>query len=206
MFGVGFDREQDGNAPVVAAQAGPALNPFLNLTDMADGNLPRSYLLGSGRIELGATADGTFTTVALQQTTNSTGVADWSAPTACLTVTSVSSPQCGSLLVDTGLDYAIVQVPDAAQPPTDPPGIAGQRPTLATGVQVSIALPGKGAPVLYHFTVGGPGAPKSVEWGHNIGAHSGSSFFNISRYALGQFDYLFDATAGRLSFRPVPAG
>ena len=60
-------------------------------------------------------------------------------------------------------------------------------------------MPGLSGKAIYRFTVGGNGAPASVEWGHLL--DDGRPFTNISRFALSQTDYLYDATDGRLGFR-----
>jgi hypothetical protein len=111
------------------------------------------------------------------------------------------SAQCGSLLLDTGLDYAIIQVPTGIEPRLTAPDSAGMRSTVAEGQSVSITLPGSSGRPLYQFSVGGADAPKSVQWGHLLS--DGRPFMNISRYALTQNDYLYDATSGHVGFRPA---
>ncbi len=200
MVGVGFDRAQDGSA--APAHAGPGLNPFLHLTAMAAGTVPQAYEIGSGRIILGPGAPemATFTTVQLQRTTGNQPL-DWQAPTACLAVVGSVPPQCGSLLLDTGLSYAIVQVPAGVQPPTVPATSGSDRPTVANGQMVEVTIPALGSTPIYRFVTGSPNAPQSVQWGHQL--HAGSSFFNLSRFALSGTDYLYDATDGRVGFRTI---
>ncbi len=197
MLGVGFDRAADRSA--APANSGPAINPFLNISAMVAGTMTKGYIVGSGSLILGPTRTDMsgFAAVALQKT--STGPPDWSAPTSCLSVSGSVPPQCGSLLLDTGLGYAIVQAPQGVQPPTVPAAIPGDRPTVAKGQQVSITVPAVGDSPIYHFAVGGPDAPSSVQWGHTL--NQGRPFMNISRFALSQTDYLYDATDGRVGFR-----
>ena len=198
MVGVGFDRAQDGSA--APAHAGPGLNPFLQLTAMVAGTIPKSYEIGSAHLVLGPGASemATFSTVQLQRTTGNQP-ADWQAPTACLAVLGSVPPQCGSLLLDTGLSYAIVQVPAGVQPPTVPAAAGTDRPTVADGQTVEVTIAALGPTPIYRFVTGSTHAPQSVQWGHNL--HAGSSFFNISRFALSETDYLYDATDGRVGFR-----
>ena len=200
MVGVGFDRAQDGSA--APAHAGPGLNPFLHLTAMASGTIPQAYEIGSGRIVLGPGASemATFATTALQRTTGNQPL-DWQAPTACLAVVGSVPPQCGSLLLDTGLSYAIVQVPSGVEPPTVPATSGNDRPTVTNGQTVEVTIPALGATPIYQFVTGSKNAPQSVQWGHNL--HAGTNFFNISRFALSGTDYLYDATHGRVGFRDV---
>ncbi|WP_188942997.1 hypothetical protein [Nakamurella endophytica] len=203
MLGVGFDRGSDNPD---STYSGPAINPFLHLADMDAGQLTPGYVLGSGTVTLGIgqdTADG-FRTVGLQRTGGSQS-ADWAAPSACLAVRGLPA-QCGSLLLDTGLPYAIVQVPAGVDPPTTASRTGG-RPSVAAGQQIQVGLPALGGAPIYSFTVGGPDAPRSVQWGHNLAENGDSSFFNISRWALSQVDYLYDAGSGALGFRATtPAG
>lgn len=197
MMGVGFDRS--GSEPDQDLD-GPALNPFLNLTAMSTGAMPQAYVVGLDAIVLGPTAGDLagFQTVAL---TKAAGGKDWAAPAACVTVPSGGvTAQCGTLLLDTGLGYAIVQVPAGVEPPTVPAATSGDRPSVAAGQQVQITVAGLSAP-LYDFTVGATGAPTAVQWGHDLS--DGQPFMNISRYALTQHDYLYDATSGQVGFRPV---
>ncbi len=202
MMGVGFDR---GGSGPDADLDGSGLNPFLQLTGMRSGVLPQSYVVGLDRIVLGAgPADlGGFQTVALTRDAAGT---DWNAPSACIAVPSGGvAPQCGGLLLDTGLDYAIVLVPTGVEPPTTAPVKSGDRPTVAAGQQVQVTMDGLSGP-LYDFTVGGSGAPTSVQWGHDLSDHGNTPFMNISRYALTQHDYLYDASTGQVGFRPVTDG
>lgn len=200
MMGVGFGRSATGPD---ADLDGPALNPFLNLTTMSSGAMPQAYVIGLTEIVLGPTADDLqgFQTVPLTRTAAGN---DWSTAPGCVAIPTGGVPaQCGTLLLDTGLGYAIIQVPDGVEPPTTPAATTGDRPSVANGQQVQITMAGLAQPV-YDFTVGGSGAPTSVQWGHLL--EDGAPFMNISRYALTQQDYLYDASTGQVGFRSVAAG
>ncbi|MTD15017.1 hypothetical protein GIS00_13820 [Nakamurella sp. YIM 132087] len=196
MLGVGFDREQDGTE-AVESQAGPGINPFLHLEQMDAGTLDAGYSIGSGLLTLGVddTSRSGFATVPLTQAGD-----DWRAPTTCIAVAGSVPPQCGTLLLDTGLPYAIVQTEDGVQPPLDGTSSIG-RDEVAKGQQISVTVPDLDDTTIYDFTVGGPGAPTEVSWGHDLLARDGGAFMNISRFALSATDYLFDATTGVVGFR-----
>jgi hypothetical protein len=195
MLGVGFDRWQDGTQPV-DPHAGPSLNPFLQVQSMVNGGLTSGYTIGGGTIGLGVDpADaGSYQTVSLKATTNPV---DWQAPTACLSVSGSVQNLCGSLLVDTGLSYAIVEAPQTQQPQLVAGG-ADKRPVLAPGQSVTVTL---GSTTFYQFTVGQSGAPESVQWGNDLSTHLGQPFMNVSRYALSNSTYRYDATNGTVGFR-----
>ena len=57
FLGVGFDRPPFLNPPYVLRDAlGPSDNPFLQLTGMAAGTMPRGYILARDRVVLGSGA------------------------------------------------------------------------------------------------------------------------------------------------------
>lgn len=198
MLGVGFDRAAPTGPDT--AITGQAINPFLNLQQMARGAMPPAYVITQDQIVLGPTTTDRagFQTVALTRSAPTGGAApDWQSAAACVAVpTAGIADQCGTLLLDTGLGYAIVQVPSGVAPPLD--AATGARQTVSNGQQLQISVTGISAPI-YSFTVGQSGAPTSVQWGHDLS--NGQSFMNISRYALSAQDYLYDAADGTIGFR-----
>ncbi|MBB6099093.1 hypothetical protein HNR42_002529 [Deinobacterium chartae] len=201
MMGVGFDRI-DPHGTVVD----PSLNPFLNLQEMAAGTMAKGYILTPRTITLGVTAANSqnFEFVKLKPlAATATQPADWQAPTACIAVPTANiAPQCGPLLIDTGLNYSIVQVPEGINPPLVQDPSVATRQRVAQGQRIVITVPELNK-TLYQFTVGdaSSGAPDWVVWGHNTTAHAGQSFMNTSMHTLSQLDYLYDADSGRLGFR-----
>lgn len=199
MLGVGFDRASDRTA--APANSGPGINPFLNVEQMVSGTMRQAYSFGSGQLTLGVSTQDLagYRQVALQRTTGGQPV-DWMAPTACVQVVGSVPPQCGSLLLDTGLAYAILQVPNGQEPPTSGPAPGNDRRLVANGQRIQVTIPTLGSSPFYAFAVGGSGAPRQVQWGHLLS--NGQPFFNISRFALSQTDYLYDSTDGRIGLRP----
>src|SRR5699024_10362677 len=157
-----------------SARSGPALNPFLHLAEMDGGALPRAYSISTSQIVLGPSESDRagFQTVPLTAVPASgTSEADWAAAPSCVAVPSAGiAAQCGTLLLDTGLPYAIVQVPDGIEPPVTAPTSGETRSNVAAGQQISVTVSGIATPV-YDFTVGADNAPKSVQWGHLL--HNG---------------------------------
>lgn len=202
MMGIGFDRVDPHGTTV-----DQTLNPFLNLTAMgAGGSMKRGYVLTPKQVTLGITDDATasFNFIKLQKLPAAQGD-DWQAPAACVSVPTANvAPQCGSLLVDTGLNYAIIQVPDGIDPPQhQDPDPNSKRKLLDDGQQVVVTLPDLNGRTLYSFTVGdaATGAPTKVAWGHSTAAHNGQPFMNTGMYTLSQLDYAYDADQGRVGFR-----
>ncbi len=201
MMGIGFDR-QDPHGTTVD----PTLNPFLNIPGTAKGSaVAPGYVLTPTQVTLGITDADTsgFEFIQLDPLPADQG-ADWQMPTACVSVpTAGVAPQCGGLLVDTGLMYSIVQVPDGFDPPQQQGnGADATRSVLQSGQQVVITSPDLDR-TIYSFTVGDPatGAPDDVAWGHHMASHGNKPFMNTSLHTLSQLDYAYDAGAGRLGFR-----
>jgi hypothetical protein len=180
MLGVGFD-------PHNKVKPDSDINPFLMLPQMLSGEMTRGFIITISSIILGITPQNSAGFEFTQLSRNGDGVpSDWAAPLVTVLVPGVT-PEINfqaSLLMDTGLDYSIVQAPKDAVMPEK----------LANGQEVRIELGGK---VFYQFAVGDAVAPKYVSWGHLVPA-----FINTGRFAMSEIDYLYDAGAGRLGFRP----
>ncbi|KDQ16772.1 hypothetical protein BOTBODRAFT_30676 [Botryobasidium botryosum FD-172 SS1] len=195
MMGVGFDRDTSSGQTDPAGNLIPNdINPFLRLTEMASGTMTPGFILTPQSIILGITAANSagFDFVDLQ----SSGT-EWVAPYVTIAVPSAAITIYGAeLLIDTGLDYSIVQAPQNVQPPCASNANGACR--VANGQKFVLTIPGLPKP-LYTFRTGGRDAPQSVSWRHNL--HNGEPFINTGMYALREFDYLYDAQAGRLGFQ-----
>ena len=205
MLGVGFDRghghAQDPSIP------SSDVNPFLLLEEMCRGAMIPGYILTTTSIQLGLTQASTegFTIVQLERRhiQDEAGKEQdgdrWAAPMVHL---SVSTPPAAphiefdaSLLVDTGLNYAIVQAPKGVDPK-----LTGSRVDKGQRIKIDTLVPPS---TLYDFVVDEKqsGAPDHVQW-----THYGRNFVNTSMYTLEQVDYLYDSQAGHLGFRACNRG
>lgn len=202
MMGVGFDRHDPHGSTV-----DPALNPFLAVESMQEGgSTSPGYILTASDVTLGITDENLagFELIQLEKVPVHEGD-DWRAPRMRIEVpTAGVPPQRGQLLIDTGLQYAIVQVPAGIDPPQrQGTGRRSRRSVLVDGQRVVVTMPDLGGRALYDFTVGDArsGAPVDVAWGHRIAAHGNEAFVNTSLHALSQLDYAYDAGRGRVGFR-----
>ncbi|KZT56683.1 hypothetical protein CALCODRAFT_518017 [Calocera cornea HHB12733] len=206
VLGVGFDRGNMswGGADSCGNPVPLGVNAFLQLEGMQRaGSMEPGYIISpsNGTITLGITDENSagFDLVQLTQLGNSStlGYSEWQAPKVQIAAQGQSwAPFNASLLVDTGLSYSIVQAPldDSLPGPT-----ASGSTLVQNGTSLNLTLPAFGGQQLYAFTTGQPGAPSYVSWRHYVPA--GGPFVNTGRWALGGFDYLFDAGEGRLGFR-----
>jgi hypothetical protein len=183
MLGVGFGRD-------TTAQASPAYNPLLNLTEMVAGTMRRGYIIGRGGLSLGLTGSDVTGTWTMQSLTNAGPPAvgthnDWQTPAGGFQV-GTGPAQSGTALIDTGIADMIIEDNEPGSPSTG---------TVAAGTSMTITL----GSVSYSFTVGdgGPQTPTSVK--HARFTHG--AFVNTGRRALGHYDLLFDADGGYLGLR-----
>lgn len=201
MIGVGFARQRDHQA-----KGTPDHNPLLMVEGMGEPSKPgavrRGYEVTRRAVHVGldaATASG-FTFVKLEK---SPTYPDWSATPVCLSVAGKTPPACGTMLMDTGVTTMYLRVPPEQLAGNTSPG-TGTVPVLNPGTSVGISIPG--APRIgYSFKMGvaaNPVAPFNVVLVRKD-ANSGP-FVNTSVRFLNGFDYLYDADAGYVGFRPVP--
>lgn len=192
MLGIGFGRAHD-------KQPGgtPDHNPLLNL---ATGG-PRSYVITRHGITIGAGREG-FTTVKLSRDATTRG--DWATPPACIAIDD-GPASCGTVLVDTGITGMFLTLPSERLPAG-----AAEAKTLPAGTTIRIALvSGGGAAVRIDHVVrvgdgGDDAAPSSVIL---AGIGKRPTFVNTGAHLLNRFDYLYDADAGVIGYRPAaPSG
>jgi hypothetical protein len=202
MLGVGFAREADRQRA-----ATPEKNPFLNLPDMggpdAPGPLGRGYIIERRGVQVGLgprDAADRFVTTALER---DPARGDWAPPQACISLAQRKPPACGTLLVDTGVATMYLSVPDGQAAELEFLSARGE-PILADGVEVSILPPSGASAPSYRFLVGDLAAPVTPERVVLVGNGRRPPFVNTTVRLLNAYDYLFDADAGLIGFRPVP--
>jgi hypothetical protein len=209
MMGVGFDRGSAQGPPDPTTGERPAPTPskappeltngFLALANIIQGSMHPGYVISSNAVTLGITPSDTagFKTVGL--TAGGSGPGDWNTEPGCFSFPSISgyAPQCGTVLVDTGIASAILGLPTSQRPSS----IASSIPN---GEQIQIQLPTASTanPILsYSFTTGAAGnpmAPTSIRW-----AAGTAPFVNTGRDPIASYDYLFDDGSGKVGFKPA---
>lgn len=197
MLGIGFARAKDRQPG-----AGPERNPFLNVAGMGTPGAPgRGYVVTRRGVQVGLVQDSGagFQTVKL---TPDPLTGDWQPTPACLALNARAPAACGTLLLDTGVSVMYLTLPPAQTDGLDTPGPRGGR-VLAEGASLAIS-PGAGqAAPAYGFTVGDRGNPVTPERVILVGRGDRPPFVNTTVRALNAFDYLFDADAGVVGFRPL---
>lgn len=201
MLGIGFARARDRQPG-----AGPARNPFLNLPGMgatggAAGPLARGYIVTRRGVQVGlAQQDGaSFRKVALQR---DAATGDVAPVPVCLALEERTPAACGSLLLDTGVATMFLTLPPAQTEGLETLDPRGAR-VLADGVGVSIRPGPDAAAPAYSFKVGDHDDPVVPERVILVGRGQRPPFVNTTVRALNAFDYLFDAEAGAVGFRPL---
>ncbi|MBA3716881.1 MAG: hypothetical protein H0W87_01465 [Actinobacteria bacterium] len=190
LIGVGFDRGTSGPAP-------PELtNGFLALTGIVQGSMHPGYIVRAASVTLGLTSAGQagYSRIPLQP--GGTGPGDWNTESGCFGFPQISgyASLCGTMLVDTGINSAILGLARSQRPPSIPD-------TIPDGVSINFAAPSTVNPVAsYTFTTGSgePPAPTSVRW-----AAGSAPFVNTGRNLIARFNYLFDDGSGRVGFKPA---
>lgn len=190
VMGVGFDRGAASPMP-------PELtNAFLALTNVIEGSMHPGYIIRSNRVTLGITAgdQAGFSTVALKA--GGSGPGDWNTEPGCFSFPKIPGygPQCGTLLVDTGIASAILGLPKSQRPSSISSSIPnGER------IQIDVASSSAATPILsYGFTAGVPGpmSPTSIRWAAGM-----APFVNTGRRPISRYKYLFDAGSGKVGFK-----
>ncbi|MFG1291061.1 hypothetical protein [Xanthobacter versatilis] len=199
MLGIGFARSRDHQPG-----ATPERNPFLNLPGMGTpgqpGALGRGYVVRRQSVTVGLSAGDAqgFSQVKL---TADPQTGDWAATPVCLSLAGRTPAACGTLLMDTGVTTMFLSLPLAQ---TDGLAIRSARgaPVVANGTRLAVS-PGPGATApAYAFTVGDASDPVVPQAAMLVGRGRRPIFVNTTVRALNAFDYLFDADAGVVGFRP----
>ncbi|MEP9349352.1 hypothetical protein [Xanthobacter sp. KR7-225] len=199
MLGVGFAREGDRQ------RAGtPDKNPFLNLPEMGRPGQPsalrRGYILTRQQVQVGVAPQDTapFSTVRLE---SDPARDDWAPPQACISVAR-RPPACGTLLVDTGVTSMYLSVPATQTTDMEHMNSRGE-PILADGVEVAVVPPEGARAPSYRFVVGDVANPLAPERVILVGEGRRPPFINTTVRLLNGYDYLYDADAGMIGFRPA---
>jgi hypothetical protein len=190
LVGVGFNRGPLGPTPPEQH------NAFLALTGIIQSSMDPGYVISANSITLGITAAqrSGFGLIKLQP--GGSGPGDWDTEPGCFGFPQLTgfTSFCGTLLMDTGIDSAIVGLPESQRPPS----IATSIPN---GVSVQFAAPTMPSPSMsYTFTTGSGAlpAPTSIRW-----AAGSQPFVNTGRNLIASYDYLYDGGGGRVGFRPA---
>jgi hypothetical protein len=201
MMGVGFAR---GTQP-------SSHNPFLHLEAMDAGTMHPGYIIREHHIQLGLNQENTkgFRFVQLQPSQvqpASRFVKEWLEPQVCValpTAKPTAASLCGSLLMDTGINYMMLTVPSAKRPAnlvTTSTTHKGQ--IVPPGTPMTVTVPGAKDPILT-YSVNDKAhmapSPAYVSW---RGADGTVVHVNTGRHTLAAADYAYDAACGQLGFLP----
>lgn len=196
MLGVGFDRTTmgEGVLPTVKNNdemkkyvdglqpTSQAYNLFLNLAEMQSGEMRRGYIITPTGIYLGLTQENTSSAAftyaqLLLRSAGTDGVPNqWQQVEGTITVGGVTSTT--TLLMDTGITNAFINVPNGNAAQTD-------------GTAVTISLAGGSAS--YTFLSGDLTNPQTP---YPIDSSDKGSFVNSSLHTYAGFNVLFDADGG----------
>jgi hypothetical protein len=198
LMGVGFGRPTP--PPGQEYLKTPLENAFLQLQDAVEGNLHSGYILATDHLWLGLNQQGTSTfpsTSFVQLKKFKQRPGDWQGVPACLTF-NAQTPQCGSMLLDIGIDSMIAAGFNTPSPLSQ---ITVQAPN-ATAPILNYSFP---FPVAQNAT---PPAPDPNGIGPGVAIQfdgvkaPATPFVNTGRDAIAAADYLYDADCGRVAFGP----
>ena len=204
-MGVGFDRGKSSTQPPVPYNN---TNPFTNIVSLASGqpvsSLSPGYVISNSGVTLGLSSSATNNFAFVKLLPNTSNNPPQPAPAwlgAPVTISVGGKQSSGSLLPDSGINYAYL---------TPPPGAAitttkidcKTSTCLGSNNTVQIYLPGQTAPqpAFYTFTTGGSGnalQPDSV----SLNKASTTAFLNTGREFYAGFDYAYDPVNGYVAYR-----
>ncbi len=188
MLGVGYGEYASTDSPKSSAD-----NPFLQLAAMHDGRMRQAYVLSADRITLGPspTEMNEFRFVTLSApTSRGPGLPPIPQAPGCVRFPDAGDREhCGYVLFDSGLSRMIVGLS-----PTERPATLSTGKSIPDGTRVHIRI---GDAVDYTTIIGSAGDPLAPTgtWSRT------GPFVNTGRHVLAQYDYLYDADAGRIGFR-----
>jgi hypothetical protein len=210
-LGIGFDRS---NGEIGATFASPRDNALLSVEAPAGQILSQGYILTGSNVTTGITPSNSTGFTAERLTASSSTPGDYLGAPICVSFPTTAAPSptpvCGDMLVDVGIPQMYITFATKADEP------AAVAKGLKANQVISLASPNGTAPVLaYSFSAGataGGGAPPAIGMApKSVGlsvattppASGGDVFINTGRHVLFQNKYLFDASLGRLEFRPL---
>ena len=199
MIGVGFGRRSRSQSEGTADN-----NPFLNISGADTPGLHRGYIVTRDGVQIGVPAAGVPGPYATVQLPRSEETGEWSGAPACIAVED-HAPACGSVLLDTGVTNMFLAVPPDQ---VERRALAtGSDHTLPPGTKITITLapatPGAKATAVYSFSVGDQANPLAPRRVLLVGRGDRPTFVNTSVNVLNGFDYLYDADAGIVGYRPT---
>jgi hypothetical protein len=214
-MGVGFGRNRPKDGMPYAA---PRINPFLNI-DTIDGqqvtrkSMRGGYIITTKGVHLGLTPDNmqNFAFEDLQPgLTHDEDGRDWAMARMCFSING-EGPNCGDVLVDTGIAQMYIRPADGMTIPNvtirnpNKHGYARMVKRVKGGTQIAIAFPSfEDEAISYSFTVG---EGSSIEPTFVVPARATSvPYVNTGRNLLYGYSIAFDATGGRFGLRPVHSG
>ncbi len=193
-MGIGFDR------PLPGAQHGNT-NTFTAID--APASYSPGYLITNSGVYLGLTnaLTANYAFVKLMQKGVENGMPSWlGAP---MTIAVGGATGSGSILPDSGINYAFLTAPDGASIPkmSSCPQPPGGKDCAKDGVLVQVYLPGQTSPQIaaYSFTTGGSGnalQPNVVQM-----AEGPSVFLNSGREFYAGFNYFYDPVNGYVGYQ-----
>ena len=206
-MGVGFDR---GVSSVQPPAPYNNTNPFINIVSLASGkpvsSLAPGYIITNSSVTLGLTSNDTngFAFVKLSQ--NTTNNPPQPAPawlSAPVTISVNGSQSSGTILPDSGINYAyLTRSPGASVTTTTTCNSPQVSFCLAPGNTIQVYLPGQTSPqpAFYTFTTGAPGnalQPNTV----SLNSPSTTAFLNTGREFYAGFNYLYDPINGFVGYQ-----
>jgi hypothetical protein len=204
-MGIGFNR---GVSTVTAAPGNAATgletNVMTNIVSPA--GLAPGYILSDDGITVGLSAAATSGFSFVKLVPESSPSPDtqpgtvWQQAPAALTAGDATGQ--GTILPDSGIDYAFLtpqKFVGVGPCPVSPPG---GRTCLPTGVAVEVALPTAALPLVsYSLTQNGSAmAPTAI----SLNPPSSATFLNSGRLFYRGLDYLFDPVNGVVGYRATP--
>ena len=215
-MGVGFNRPGASATNPLDLFSSPTANAFLHVTDASNGTdvTPGYYLTpkdtsATTGITLGISSVTNYSLINL--TPASAVAGDFLTESGCFNFTGNGTPQfCGTVLLDVGIDYMIMQLPKAQW-------IAGthefnstqQIEVVKVGTLMSIFF-GNPTAMQYSFTaiqqfencVGDSGANNVAPCYAQLvdSTATGQIFVNTGRRPLYQYDYLYQGQCGQVGF------
>ncbi|CAN5878676.1 autotransporter domain-containing protein [soil metagenome] len=202
-MGVGFDR---GVSAITPPGSNTNVNPFINVNS-GNPNYAQGYIVTNSGVQLGltnaSTANYAFVKLMANPAAGGQASAAWlSAP---MTITVGGATGSGTVLPDSGINYAFLTPPTGANISTtscaNPPGGSG---CANPGLPIQVYLPGQTTPQLafYNFTtinsdtLRAPLTPQVTQL-----AGGTAVFLNTGREFYEGFNYLFDPVNGFVGYQ-----
>jgi autotransporter-associated beta strand protein len=206
-MGVGFDRGASSTQPPAPYNN---TNPFINIVSLASGqpvsSLAPGYVISNSGVTLGLSASATNNFAFVKLLPNTTNNPPEPAPAwnaAPVTILVGGKQSSGTILPDSGIDYAYLTPPPGASITTTTKNPSCKSAVcLKSGNTIQVYLPGQTIPqpAFYTFTTGAPGnalEPNSV----SLNKASTTAFLNTGREFYAGFDYVYDPINGYVGYR-----